>query len=564
MLVRFKGVRTETEVRTSMMAGPIGPGWYGWYGSWYRGARGLSRRASPRSRRRCSTCYTKKLVWTGVTETYDPVSFRKDAGGLADMIVGAIAVAPADAEGNGMKGMRRVVAALGVAAAVAGCASMTQRVVLREFQDLSVSATAPLTRVAIVTIEREASARQGVGRRVRVAAWRARRRDDDAATVCGARRRSTPRRSSSTVRRSSRPRGRPAPMRSCSCSRRSAVPIATGRGAYRWFDARTAPDPRTDLDTTPSSVTELRLYSLRSNAAVWRAMVLAITRRGGRRRRRDRRVGRRGARQARIPARSAQGVRTASGQRPEAHRRAVAAGQDQHAAVVAPGVDLREVGGERDVERAARAHHLGRGDRREAQASRRRASTARSRGCSRGAAPPAPRRRTRSCSARRPPARCGAPPASVPSQANVVPTGNGASAGGGAAPGAGGERGRAEQRTAGAQAGAGPRRERGWSRGESTERRRHSSADPSLRPGLPAVRPSIRRALVPAARAVDDRRDGQHQRNLDQYADDRGERRAANARPNRLIAAATASSKKFDAPISADGPATRARRRAAG
>jgi len=34
---------------------------------------------------------TKKLVWTGVTETFDPTSFRKDAGRLADIIVGALA-----------------------------------------------------------------------------------------------------------------------------------------------------------------------------------------------------------------------------------------------------------------------------------------------------------------------------------------------------------------------------------------------------------------------------------------------------------------------------------------
>lgn len=90
MLVRFKGVRTETEVRTSMVPGPLGPGWYGWYGTWY---------AMPEVyQTRIATIETslfdvpsRKLVWTGVTETYDPVSFRKDAGRLADIIVGAIA-----------------------------------------------------------------------------------------------------------------------------------------------------------------------------------------------------------------------------------------------------------------------------------------------------------------------------------------------------------------------------------------------------------------------------------------------------------------------------------------
>ena len=90
MLVRFKGVRTETEVRTSMVPGAFGPGWYGWYGSWY---------AVPEVyQTRIATVETslfdvgsRKLAWTGVTETYDPASFRKDAGRLADIIVGALA-----------------------------------------------------------------------------------------------------------------------------------------------------------------------------------------------------------------------------------------------------------------------------------------------------------------------------------------------------------------------------------------------------------------------------------------------------------------------------------------
>lgn len=90
MLVRFKGVRTETEVRPTMMPGPAVPGWYGWYGRWY---------AVPEVHRtRIATVETslfdvatKKLAWTGVTETFDPASFRKEAGALADVIVGAIA-----------------------------------------------------------------------------------------------------------------------------------------------------------------------------------------------------------------------------------------------------------------------------------------------------------------------------------------------------------------------------------------------------------------------------------------------------------------------------------------
>lgn len=94
MLVRFKGVRTETEVRSSMVPGPVGLGWYGayggWYGSWYGAPQVYQWRVATIE----TSVYdvtTKKLVWTGVTETYDPASFRKDAGRLAEIIVGAIA-----------------------------------------------------------------------------------------------------------------------------------------------------------------------------------------------------------------------------------------------------------------------------------------------------------------------------------------------------------------------------------------------------------------------------------------------------------------------------------------
>jgi hypothetical protein len=95
MLVRFKGVRTETEVRPSMMLGPtVGHGWYGayggWYGSWY-GAPEVYQWRVATIETSVYDVMTKKLVWTGVTETYDPASFRRDAGRLADIIVGAIA-----------------------------------------------------------------------------------------------------------------------------------------------------------------------------------------------------------------------------------------------------------------------------------------------------------------------------------------------------------------------------------------------------------------------------------------------------------------------------------------
>lgn len=91
MLVHFRGVRTETDVSTTMMpVTAVGPGWWGWYGGWV---------AQPMvTQTRIATIETSlfdvgvnRLVWTGVTETFDPASFRREADGLAKVIVGAIA-----------------------------------------------------------------------------------------------------------------------------------------------------------------------------------------------------------------------------------------------------------------------------------------------------------------------------------------------------------------------------------------------------------------------------------------------------------------------------------------
>ena len=60
-------------------------------------------------------------------------------------------------------------------------------------------------------------------------------------------------------------------------------------------------------------------------------------------------------------------------------------------------------------------------------------------------------------------------------------------------------------------------------------------------------------ALVPAFRAVHDPDDGQHHRHLDQHTDHGGEG-GAGLEAEQAMAVATASSKKLEAPISADGP----------
>jgi hypothetical protein len=92
MLVHFRGVRTETEVRATMVPGMTGwgPGWYGWYGGFHAMPEIVQTRIAT-VETSLFDVRTKRLAWTGVTETFDPSSFRKEAGALADVIVAGIA-----------------------------------------------------------------------------------------------------------------------------------------------------------------------------------------------------------------------------------------------------------------------------------------------------------------------------------------------------------------------------------------------------------------------------------------------------------------------------------------
>jgi hypothetical protein len=166
-----------------------------------------------------------------------------------------------------------VVASLVAATLAAGCASVTQRTLLREVVEESKGSTATLGRVAVVAIDaddrsrtawEEAFASRLSARGVAAASGGDLRAgaklDADATTVDGA-----------PVVDAARRSGADAIL---FVTPPNAKPIEQGRGAYRWFGARSAPDPRTDLDTTPTSVTEVRLVSLKTNAAVWRAMVM--------------------------------------------------------------------------------------------------------------------------------------------------------------------------------------------------------------------------------------------------------------------------------------------------
>jgi hypothetical protein len=164
-------------------------------------------------------------------------------------------------------------ACLVAAALCAGCAATNQRIVLREILDASASTTIPLEKVAIVTIDASATTRKawddvfaarlgarGVQTTTRDGLPGAATLDADVPTVDGG-----------AVIEAARKAGADAIL---FVQPPVDVAMTPGRGAYRWLDARSGPDPRTDLDTTPASVTEVRLYTFRANSGAWRAMVL--------------------------------------------------------------------------------------------------------------------------------------------------------------------------------------------------------------------------------------------------------------------------------------------------
>lgn len=169
--------------------------------------------------------------------------------------------------------MRRILAGFALALAAAGCATTDTRVVLREVADGPARPVRPLAKVAVVTIERDAAKRKawddafaarlaakGVATTTRDGLPGAASLDADATTVDGG-----------PVIEAARRAGADAIL---FVQPPAEAPVTPGRGAYRWMDARSNPDPRTDLDTTPASVTEVRLYGLAAGAGAWRAMVV--------------------------------------------------------------------------------------------------------------------------------------------------------------------------------------------------------------------------------------------------------------------------------------------------
>ncbi len=92
LMTRLRGVRTRTEVTTTMMTGPAmgGFGWYSGYTAWFpvQEVRQFDIATVESS---LFDVKTRKLVWTAVTETFSPTSVRQEAPGFADVIIRSLA-----------------------------------------------------------------------------------------------------------------------------------------------------------------------------------------------------------------------------------------------------------------------------------------------------------------------------------------------------------------------------------------------------------------------------------------------------------------------------------------
>ena len=94
LLTHLKRVDTKMRISTMMVPGPgpvFGPygGYYGMYTGWYAVPDVQQYDVATVETSLFATA-GKQLVWTGVTETFQPTSVAKDAPGYADVIITAL------------------------------------------------------------------------------------------------------------------------------------------------------------------------------------------------------------------------------------------------------------------------------------------------------------------------------------------------------------------------------------------------------------------------------------------------------------------------------------------
>lgn len=94
VMSRVRNVDRRTSVSTQMVPmgpsmGPWGPGWYGMYAGWFPVTEVRQYDIAVVETSAFST-QGRRLVWTGMTETYEPRSMQQDAPGFADVIAKAL------------------------------------------------------------------------------------------------------------------------------------------------------------------------------------------------------------------------------------------------------------------------------------------------------------------------------------------------------------------------------------------------------------------------------------------------------------------------------------------
>ena len=89
VMSRIRSIDRRTSVSTVMVPAYYGPGWYPWYAGWYP-ATDVRQYDIATVETSVFDTSTKRVVWTGVTETYEPTSVARDAPGFADVIANAL------------------------------------------------------------------------------------------------------------------------------------------------------------------------------------------------------------------------------------------------------------------------------------------------------------------------------------------------------------------------------------------------------------------------------------------------------------------------------------------
>jgi hypothetical protein len=92
VMSRIRSIDRRTSVTTAIVPGPMGPyghHYYGWYSGWYP-ATEIRQYEIAIVETSVFAADTKRVVWNGMTETYEPTSVARDAPQFASVIVKAM------------------------------------------------------------------------------------------------------------------------------------------------------------------------------------------------------------------------------------------------------------------------------------------------------------------------------------------------------------------------------------------------------------------------------------------------------------------------------------------